>query len=44
MFYFDKARREVVQKIYRGVRSDDDKVNVLSPDARVLNFFNKNKM
>jgi len=35
-FYKDKARREFLQKIYRGVRSDDDHVFILSPDSRVL--------
>jgi len=35
-FYKDKANREFLQKIYRGVRSKDDKVYVLSPDKRVL--------
>lgn len=36
-FYQDKARREFLQKIYRGVRSHDDHVYILSPDLRVLN-------
>ena len=35
-FYNDKAKREFLQKIYRGVRSSDDHVYVLSPDIRVL--------
>ncbi|MEM3074521.1 MAG: helicase C-terminal domain-containing protein [Candidatus Pacearchaeota archaeon] len=35
-FYKDKAYREFLQKIYRGVRSKDDKVYVMSPDKRVL--------
>ncbi|MBL7147653.1 MAG: DEAD/DEAH box helicase family protein [Nanoarchaeota archaeon] len=39
MFYFDKARRELLQRSYRGLRSDDDKINLLSPDSRVLNSF-----
>ncbi|MEA3329585.1 MAG: helicase C-terminal domain-containing protein [Nanoarchaeota archaeon] len=34
--YKDKARREFLQKIYRGVRSTTDHVFVLSPDKRVL--------
>lgn len=34
--YKDKAKREFLQKIYRGVRSKDDHVYVLSPDLRVL--------
>ncbi|MCK5642731.1 MAG: hypothetical protein KAJ19_18120, partial [Gammaproteobacteria bacterium] len=37
-FYMDKARRELLQKIYRGLRSKDDKVYLLSPDSRVLEF------
>jgi len=37
-FYMDKARRELLQKIYRGLRSPDDKVYLLSPDLRVLEF------
>jgi len=44
-FYKDKARREFLQKIYRGVRNADDYVYVLSPDSRVLcsagDFLNK---
>lgn len=35
-FYKDKAHRELLQKIYRSVRAHDDKVNILSPDIRVL--------
>lgn len=41
-FYKDKARRELLQKIYRGLRFKEDKVDLLSPDIRVLNFFEKN--
>jgi len=37
-FYLDKANRELLQKIYRGLRSKNDKVQLLSPDIRVLNF------
>lgn len=37
-FYMDKARRELLQKIYRGLRSKNDKVYLLSPDIRVLDF------
>ncbi len=37
-FYMDKARRELLQRIYRGLRSKNDKVELLSPDIRVLNF------
>ncbi len=35
-FYMDKARRELLQRIYRGLRSKDDKVYLLSPDIRVM--------
>ncbi|MFW6233179.1 MAG: helicase C-terminal domain-containing protein [Nanoarchaeota archaeon] len=41
-FYKDKAKRELLQKVYRGLRSKDDSVFVLSPDSRVLNFFENN--
>lgn len=37
-FYMDKAKRELTQKIYRGLRSKDDNVYLLSPDSRVLGF------
>ena len=37
-FYMDKARRDFLQKIYRGLRSKTDKVYLLSPDSRVLDF------
>jgi len=37
-FYIDKACRDILQKIYRGLRSKEDKVYLLSPDIRVLNF------
>lgn len=40
-FYRDKARRELWQKIYRGLRFSEDKVDVLSPDIRVLDAFEK---
>ncbi len=40
-FYKDKAYREFLQKIYRGVRSKDDKVYILSPDVRVLESVDK---
>lgn len=36
-FYVDKARRELVQKIARGVRFKGDSVGLWSPDVRVLN-------
>ncbi len=35
-FYLDKARREFMQRIYRGLRSEKDHVYLLSPDSRVL--------
>lgn len=38
-FYKDKARRELLQKVYRGLRFKEDKVEVLSPDSRVIEFF-----
>ena len=37
-FYVDKARRDLIQKISRGVRFRGDKVDLLSPDIRVLNM------
>ncbi|MGV8151803.1 MAG: helicase C-terminal domain-containing protein [Candidatus Nanoarchaeia archaeon] len=37
-FYMDKARRELLQKVYRGLRSKEDKVYLISPDIRVLDF------
>lgn len=40
-FYRDKAKRELLQKLYRGLRFKDDHVYVLSPDSRVLDFFEK---
>ncbi|MEK6897814.1 MAG: helicase C-terminal domain-containing protein [Nanoarchaeota archaeon] len=39
--YKDKARRELLQKIYRGLRFREDHVYLLSPDTRVLEFFEK---
>ena len=36
-FYMDKAKRELLQKIYRGLRFKEDHIILLSPDARVLN-------
>ncbi len=35
-FYMDKSKREILQRIYRGLRSQNDKVYLLSPDIRVL--------
>jgi len=40
-FYKDKASRELWQRIYRGLRSKDDHVYLLSPDERVLKAFEK---
>lgn len=42
-FYKDKARRELWQKVYRGLRHKKDHVYVLSPDSRVLDFFENRK-
>jgi Rad3-related DNA helicase len=36
-FYIDKARRELIQKVSRGVRFKGDSVDLWSPDIRVLN-------
>jgi Rad3-related DNA helicase len=38
-FYKDKARRELLQRIYRGLRFKEDHVFLLSPDERVLKNF-----
>jgi Rad3-related DNA helicase len=38
-FYLDKARRELFQKIYRGLRYEKDHIFLLSPDSRVFNRF-----
>ncbi len=35
-FYYEKAKRDLIQIIYRGVRSEDDEVDILSPDIRVF--------
>ena len=40
-FYKDKARREFLQKIYRGLRFKEDHVYLLSPDIRVLEMAKK---
>jgi Rad3-related DNA helicase len=40
-FYRDKARREFLQKIYRGIRFKEDYVYLLSPDTRVLDMAEK---
>ncbi len=42
-FYKDKAKRELLQKVYRGLRFKDDKVELWSPDKRVLDFFEGKK-
>ncbi len=36
-FYMDKARRDLFQKVARGVRFKGDKVSLWSPDVRVIN-------
>ncbi len=38
-FYKDKARRELLQRIYRGLRFKEDHIYLLSPDERVLKAF-----
>ncbi len=38
-FYKDKAKRDLLQRVYRGLRFKGDHVYLLSPDTRVLNFF-----
>jgi len=38
-FYKDKARRELWQKVYRGLRFKEDHIFLLSPDVRVLEGF-----
>ncbi|PIN77801.1 hypothetical protein COV15_01250 [Candidatus Woesearchaeota archaeon CG10_big_fil_rev_8_21_14_0_10_34_12] len=35
-FYLDKSNREFLQKIYRGLRSENDHIYLLSPDSRVF--------
>lgn len=40
-FYKDKAKREFLQKIYRGLRFMEDHVYLLSPDTRVLEMAEK---
>ncbi len=40
MFYYDKARREFLQRLYRGLRFKGDHIYLLSPDIRVLNNHN----
>lgn len=38
-FYKDKAKRELHQRVYRGLRFKEDHVYLLSPDDRVLKAF-----
>ncbi|MEN7982033.1 MAG: helicase C-terminal domain-containing protein [Nanoarchaeota archaeon] len=40
-FYKDKARRELWQKVYRGLRFKEDHIYLLSPDLRVLEGIGK---
>ncbi len=40
-FYKDKAKRDLLQKVYRGLRFKEDHVFLLSPDIRVLREFEK---
>ena len=40
-FYRDKARREFLQKVYRGLRFKDDQISLFSPDSRVLDAAEK---
>jgi len=40
-FYLDKARRELLQKIYRALRFKEDHVLLLSPDVRILDAYLK---
>lgn len=35
-FYLDKSYREFLQRVYRGLRSKDDRVFILSPDLKVV--------
>jgi Rad3-related DNA helicase len=40
-FYMDKSRREFLQKIYRGLRSESDHIFLLSPDSRIFDNFKR---
>ncbi|MDP3966545.1 MAG: helicase C-terminal domain-containing protein [archaeon] len=40
-FYKDKAKREFLQKVYRGLRFKEDHIYLLSPDTRVLEMAKK---
>ena len=42
-FYKDKAERELLQRIYRGLRFKEDHIFLLSPDSRVLDYFEKKR-
>lgn len=42
-FYRDKAHREFLQKIYRGLRFREDHIYLLSPDERVLEKIEKSE-
>lgn len=42
-FYKDKAKRELLQRVYRGLRFKDDHIFLLSPDTRVLEVFESKK-
>lgn len=44
IFYVDKAKRELLQRIYRGLRSKNDHIKLLSPDLRVFNGINDLKL
>jgi len=35
-FYFDQARRGFIQRVYRGLRSKNDHIFLMSPDIQVL--------
>ncbi len=37
LFYGDKARREFLQRTYRGLRFKEDHIYLLSPDIRIFN-------
>jgi len=39
-FYIDKAKREFLQRIFRGLRSENDHIYLLSPDIRVFENLN----
>jgi len=43
-FYKDKAERELLQRVYRGLRFKEDHIYLLSPDCRVLDYFSKRKL